>query len=127
MGCWRGLIEECLPPIKVYMDNMMTITTTNACTKRLLDKIQENIKWLGMEIKPSKFRSISIVQGKLTNEKVHVNNEPIPTVLEKPIKSLGCWYSADLKDSKQVEQIRQDTISGLKQINNTALPGKLKL
>lgn len=48
-------------------------------------------------------------------------------VLEKPIKSLGRWYSAELKDSEQVEQLRQDTISGLKQINNTALPGKLKL
>ena len=32
-----------------------------------------------------------------------------------PIKSVGRWYSADLKDSK------------LKQIDDTALPGKLKL
>ena len=116
-----------LPPIRAYMDDMTTITTTSACTKRLLDKLQGNIKWARMEIKPSKSRSISIVKGQLANERFHINNEPIPTVLEKPIKSLGRWYSAELKDSKQVEQLRQDTISGLKQINNTALPGKLKL
>ena len=116
-----------LPPIRAYMDDMTTITTTVACTKRLLEKLQGNIKWARMEIKPSKSRSISIAKGKLTNERFHVNNEPIPTVLEKPIKSLGRWYSAELKDSEQVEQLRQDTISGLKQINNTALPGKLKL
>ncbi|KAL1277462.1 hypothetical protein QQF64_024135 [Cirrhinus molitorella] len=116
-----------LPPIRAYMDDMTTITTTNACTKRLLDKLQGNIKWARMEIKPNKSRSISIVKGQLTNERFQINNEPIPTVLEKPIKSLGRWYSAELKDSKQVEQLRQDTISGLKKINNTDLPGKLKL
>ncbi|KAK0139173.1 Retrovirus-related Pol polyprotein from type-2 retrotransposable element R2DM [Merluccius polli] len=101
-----------LPPIRAYMDDMTTITTS-ACTKRLLDKLQGNMKWARMEFKPSKSRSISIVKGQLANERFHVNNEPIPTVLEKPIKSLGRWYSAELKDSKQ--------------INSTALPGKLKL
>lgn len=67
-----------------------------------------------MEIKPSKSRSIFIVKGQLANERFHVNNEPLPTILEKPIKSLGRWYSAEHKDSKQVEQLRQDTISDLK-------------
>ena len=116
-----------LPPIRAYMDDVTTITTTSACTKRLLDKLQRNIKWARMEIKSSKSRSVSIIKGQLTNKRFHINNEPIPTVLEKPIKSLGRWYSAELRDSKQVEQLKQDTMSGLKQINNTALPGKLKL
>ncbi len=80
-----------------------------------------------MEIKPSKSRSISIVKGQIVNERFLINGEPIPTILEKPIKSLGRWYNTDLKDAEQVEQLKQDTISGLKQINSTALPGKLKL
>ncbi|TWW54580.1 hypothetical protein D4764_0274410 [Takifugu flavidus] len=116
-----------LPPIRAYMDDMTTITTTRACTKRLLEKLLKNIQWARMEIKPSKSGSISIVKGQLANERFHINNEPVPTILEKPIKSLGRWYSAELKDSKQVEQLKQDTISGLRQINSTALPGKLKL
>ncbi len=80
-----------------------------------------------MEIKPSKSRSISIVKGQIVNERFLINGEPIPTILEKPIKSLGRWYNIDLKDAEQVEQLKQDTISGLKQINSTALPGKLKV
>lgn len=80
-----------LPPIRVYMDDMTTITTTNACTKRLLYKLQENIRWARMEIKPSKSRSISIVKGQIVNERFHINDELIPTILEKPIKSLGRW------------------------------------
>ncbi|XDV11573.1 hypothetical protein PO909_000474, partial [Leuciscus waleckii] len=118
--------------VKAYFQDLQFCVTAQASTTawqhlEIGDKLQGNIKWARMEIKPSKSRSISIVKGQLTNERFQVNNEPIPTVLEKPIKSLGRWYSAELKDSKQVEQLRQDTISGLKKINNTALPGKLKL
>ncbi|KAJ7992783.1 hypothetical protein DPEC_G00282280 [Dallia pectoralis] len=43
-----------LPPIRAYMDDLTIITTTNACTKRLLYILQENIRWARMEIKPSK-------------------------------------------------------------------------
>ncbi|KAL1278284.1 hypothetical protein QQF64_024957 [Cirrhinus molitorella] len=106
---------------------MTIITTTKRCTRRLLQKLQENIQWARMQFKPSKSRSISIVKGKLTGERFYISEEPIPTVLEKPIKSLGRWYNADLKDMQQLEQIRQDLANGLKKINNTALPGKLNL
>ncbi|TWW62662.1 hypothetical protein D4764_04G0013090 [Takifugu flavidus] len=135
----QGDLKQCLATLRraeclrkqhkkkeAYMDDMTTITTTRACTKRLLDKLQKNIQWARMEIKPIKSGSISIVKGQLANERFHIN-EPVPTILEKPIESLGRWYSAELKDSKQVEQLKQDTISGLRQINSTALPGKLKL
>ncbi|XP_016090515.1 polycystic kidney disease protein 1-like 2 [Sinocyclocheilus grahami] len=108
------------------MDDVTTITMTKACTKRLLDKLQENIRWAQMEIKPGKSRSISIIKGRLTNDRFCIAGEPIPTVMEKPFKSLRHWYTADLKDSKHVEQLRQETVSGLKRINGTALPGKLK-
>lgn len=68
---------------------------------------------------------ISTVKGRITGERFRINNDSIPTVLEKSVKSLGHWYNADLKDSEQVEQLRQNKISSLKQINNTALPGKV--
>ncbi|RXN25999.1 hypothetical protein ROHU_005724 [Labeo rohita] len=116
-----------LPPVRAYMDDMTLITTTKPCTRRLLQKLQENIQWARMQFKPSKSRSISIVKGQLTGEQFYISEEPIPTVFEKPIKSLGRWYSADLKDTQQIEQLRRDLANGLKQMNNTGLPGKLKL
>lgn len=81
----------------------------------------------GMEIKPSKSHSISIVKGKLTNDRFYINKDPIPTVLEQPIKGLRCCYDANLKDSQQVQQMRMDTITGLRHIDKSALPGKLKV
>lgn len=109
------------------MDDMTTITTANACTKRLLSKLHDNFKWARMEIKPSKSHSISIVKGKLTNDRFYINKDPIPTVLEQPIKGLRRCYDANLKDSQQVQQMRMDTITGLRHIDKSALPGKLKV
>ena len=116
-----------LPPIRAYMDDMTTITTTAACTRRLLGKLQENIQWARMKIKPSKSRSVSIVKGQLKDVKFHIGDDPIPTVSEQPVKSLGRWYNASLKDKDQVQQLRQDIANGLESINKTLLPGKLKL
>lgn len=71
-----------LPPIRAYMDDMTTLTTTAACTKRLLGKLQKNINWAQIKIKPSKSQSISIVKGVLTGAKFCIGEEPIPTVSE---------------------------------------------
>ena len=116
-----------LPPIRAYMDDMTTLTTTAACTRRLLGKLQENIKWARMKIKPNKSRSISIVKGQLKNVKFCIGDDPIPTVSEQPVKSLGRWYNASLRDKDQVQQVKQDITNSLENINKTLLPGKLKL
>ncbi len=116
-----------LPPVHAYMDDMTTLTSTIACTKRLLVKLHANITWARMKLKPSKSRSISIVRGKLVDQRFHIDETPIPTVLEMPVKSLGRWYNASLKDSDQSDQLREETIKGLDSINNTLIPGKLKL
>lgn len=51
----------------------------------------------------------------------------MPTVAEKPVKSLEHWYNATLKDIGQGDQIKQDTISSLESTENSLLPGRLKL
>ena len=109
------------------MDDMTTLTTTAACTRRLLAKLQDNIKWARMKIKPSKSRSISIVKGQLKDVRFCIGDDPIPTVSEQPIKSLGRWYNKSLRDKDQVQQVRQDIADGLENIDKTLLPGRLKL
>ncbi|ROI52205.1 hypothetical protein DPX16_3475 [Anabarilius grahami] len=116
-----------LPPVRAYMDVLTTLTTTKVCTVQLLRKLRENIERARMKIKPSKSRSISIIKGKLSDHRFHIGEEPIPTVSEKPVKSLGRCYDASLKDKEQVEQLRKEVASGLEKIDRTLLPGKLKL
>ncbi|CAJ1083019.1 uncharacterized protein LOC125005379 [Xyrichtys novacula] len=80
-----------------------------------------------MKFKPSKSRSISIVKGKLTDQRFHIKDTPILLVSELPVKSLGRLYNAHLKDSDQSDQLREETIKALVSIDKTLLPGKLKL
>lgn len=80
-----------------------------------------------MQFKPTKSRGISIVKGKVVDKMFFINGEAIPTVSEKPVKSLGRWYDWDLNDTVHVGEVRQQVVEGLKSIDSSALPGKLKL
>ena len=67
------------------------------------------------------------MNGKLVDQRFHIKDTPIPLVSELPVKSLGRWYNASLKDKDQSDQLREETIKGLVSIDKTSLPGKLKL
>lgn len=56
-----------LLPIRAYMDDVTILITTKACATQLLNKLQENIQWAQIEIKPSKSRSISIIKESCRN------------------------------------------------------------
>lgn len=79
-----------------------------------------------MKFKPSKSRNISVVKGVLTDLQFFIGNDPIPTISEQPVKSLGRLYDASLKDKDQVKQLHNDIKMGLQAIDKTQLPGKLK-
>ena len=85
-------------PIRAYMDNMMTLTTAAPCTCRLLAKLNDNLKWARMKVKPSKCRRVSISKGKLVEESFFIDGEVIPSIVEKPMKSLGRCYNSTLSD-----------------------------
>ena len=81
-----------LTPIRAYMDDMTLMTTTVPCMKRILERLNKNLKWAGMKIKPTKSRSISISRGKLSDRKFVIDEEKIPIIREKAVKSLGRRY-----------------------------------
>lgn len=60
-----------LPPLRAYMDDITIRTTTVPCTRRLLGKLEENISWAHMKIKPDKSCSISVVKGVLADVNPH--------------------------------------------------------
>ena len=51
---------------------------------------------------------ISIVKGKLVDQRFHIKDAPIPLVSELPVKSLGRWYNASFKDTDQSDQLREE-------------------
>jgi len=51
-----------------------------------------------------------IVKGKVVDKTFFINGEAIPTVCEKPVKSLGRWYDGDLKDTFGVGEVRRQAV-----------------
>ena len=51
----------------------------------------------------------------------------IPTISEKPVKSLGRWYTDGMKDWKWVQDVKDKMEDGLKSIDECGLPAKLKI
>lgn len=54
--------------------------------------------------------------------KFFIGDDPILTVSEQPVKSIGRWYNASLKDKEQVQLLRKEIISGLQTIDHTPPP-----
>ena len=89
-------------PLKAFMDDTTIMCSKEEETRRMLTRMDELMTWCRMSFKPKKSRSLSIRKGKV-NENVifQVASQNIPTVTEEPVKSLGRWYDASLKDTKR--------------------------
>jgi len=114
-----------LPPTRAYMDDMTTMTTTIACTNRLLGKLTDYIlNLLKLNLNGHECNLSPLNQGKVVDKTFFINGEAIPTVKEKPVKSLGRWYDGDLKDTVRVGEVRRQAVEGVKSINSCPLQGK---
>ena len=63
----------------------------------------------------------------LTNFHFTLCGEEIPTIQEQPVKSLGCWYTKDFKDTGRVHETAKQVSEDPESIDRSGLPGKLKL
>ena len=95
--------------------------------EKLLKRLQELFKWAVMKVKPSKSRSLSIIKGKCQEIKFAINNNVIPTIREKSIKSLGRCYSLPLTDHHRWKDLLKQLKDGLISIDKCDLIAKDKL
>lgn len=105
-----------------WHDNIYNIRTMHQMP------IEQNITGARMKFKPSKSRSVSIIKGKLVEQRFFIDQEPIPNQTKsKPIKSLGRWYDSTLNDNNQTCELREELSKVLKSIDESMLPGKRKI
>ena len=79
-----------------------------------------------MKFKAKKSRSATLRKGVQREVRYFIGGQPIPTVKEKPVKSLGRLYQKSLSDRNHGQLIQQSAEAGLKAIDKTSLPGKFK-
>ena len=91
---------------------------------RCLEKL---IVWARMRFKPGKSRSLVLQKGKMkSTARFTIASEFIPTVTEKPVKSLGKWFNSSTKDQAAIKGIGDDLDDWLMKMDKYGLPGKFK-
>jgi hypothetical protein len=115
------------PPIRAFMDDLTVTTKAVTGARWLLTGIQDIISWARMEFKPTKSRSLVVKNGKVTNKyRFRVADIEIPTITEKPVKSLGKVFDSSLSDKDSIKQTTQQLTDWLSTIDRSGLPGKFK-
>ena len=83
--------------------DLTLLNPSTAKTQCILERLIVLIDWAGMKFKPKKSRSLVLSKGKVDEDfHFYLHEQPIPSVSEEPIKSLGRWYTKDLRDISHV-------------------------
>ena len=116
-----------LPPLRAFMDDITSLIRGVGDTESILARLQELFTRCRMKAKPPKSRSLSIIKGNVTETRYFINGDPIPTVREEPVKSLGRLYKLPLTDRHWGLELEKTTTDSLRMIDKVDLPGKLKV
>lgn len=115
-----GVIQ---PVVLSFMDNLTTTTVTHVQARWVLETLGSVDTLARLTFKARKSRSLIIRKGKVTSKFGLLVN---PSIEESPIKCLGKWFHASVKDTANVVEVVKQTEDWLKKINGSRLPGKFK-
>ena len=113
-----------LSPSRTFMDDILV--PFKIAADGLLQRYYDLFTWARMKAKPKKSRSLSLVRVSVWEIHFKIRSDMIPTVREKPVKSLRRLYSIPLTDRHRGTETQKVALKGLKSINKTCLPGKMK-
>lgn len=83
---------------------------------------------MGQDEDKTKSRSLSIRKGaRSDNISFSVSGEETPRVADQPVRSLGRLYTAHLSDKNLAVSVTTQLTDGLRQIDQSLLPGKFKV
>ena len=118
-----------LPPSRALMDDVTFLILSKITVNVILQRYYDRFTWARMKAKPKKSQSLSLVRGSIREIHFIIGGDKIPTVREKPTKSLGCLYSIPLTDRHRGTECPESQPKSPKSIVNhwyTCLPGKMK-
>ena len=115
-----------LHPSRAFMDNITILVPSKIAVDGLLQRYYDLFTWVKMKAKPKKSQSLSLVRGSVREIHFKIGGDKIPTVREKPVKSLRRLYSIPLTDCYRGTEVQKVALKGLKSIDKTCLPRKFE-
>ena len=116
-----------------FADDFNIITREKTMHQELVTDVEEKIKTMGLVIKPSKCRSLTIQNGKVENihfklkDTINGSSVIIATVEEKPMKFLGSEVTSVNTPAAMFVKLFSKLETMLENINNSTLRGEYKV
>ena len=107
--------KKTVPSMKAFIDVVTMISESKLHMEELLKCLQEPFKWAVMKLKPSKSRNLSIIKERFKEIESAIDDNVVPTIREKSVKSLGHSYSLSLTDRHRwqdlLKQLKDEFLS----------------
>lgn len=114
-------------PFQAYMDHLTVTATSVAGCHWLLQGLERLFTWARMVFKPAKSRSLVLRKVKVEDKyRFSLAGALIPSVSEKPVKSLGKIFNSTLKDTAAVQSAGKELKRWISAVDKSGLPGKFK-
>ncbi|CAC5417475.1 unnamed protein product [Mytilus coruscus] len=91
--------------VRAFMDDMKITAKSVLEGKLMLQDLGELIDWARIKFKLSRSRGLILKKGKVQDRKIRIGGDIIPTIMEKPVKSLGKWFRDSLNDRQSVDEM----------------------
>jgi hypothetical protein len=114
------------PPTRAFMDDMTVTAGSVPQARWMLQDLEEVIGWARMLFMPAKSRSLVLQKRKVKEVRFSMCQGQIPTISEKPVKSLGKWFNDSLKDKDSVTEMTANLLGWMEAVEKSGLPGKYK-
>ena len=115
------------------MDNSYITTATQGDMQSVLEVFGEFVDWARFRVKSAKSRALVLKVGKVVEweeaggvvgrQVLSFGGEVIPNVAEKPIKFLGRWIRADVRDSLVIEETGKQLKLWMNRLDESGLSG----
>lgn len=109
------------------MDDLSFTTTSIPSSRWIPQGLEKLITWARMCFKPEKSRSFVLKRGKVVDRYYFsLAGATIPSITEKPVKSLGKFFDYSLKDSASIQRTSKELQDCLIRVDKTGLAGRFK-
>ncbi|KAJ3592260.1 hypothetical protein NHX12_007388 [Muraenolepis orangiensis] len=109
-------------PPRAFMDDLTVMTESVPGCWSILKGLEELVEWARMRFKPAKSRSMVLRKGKVVDKfRFYIADTAIPSISEKPVKSLGKVF-----DTTSIQSTCSELDGWLKSVDKSGLPGKFK-
>ena len=110
-----------------FADDFCLISRNKRSHQNMINKISNLTKSMGLKLKPSKCRSLSIVCGKAQAIKFNLDESVIPTLDEEPHKFLGSLITFTNTPLDVYNYLYEKISSGLENIDKSFIRSEYKL